>query len=54
VRFSSIYWYRDTLKIVGLKKLPRRIIHVQKDGGIEGIKKIIMAAVQKELYRTNV
>ena len=38
-------------QFLGLETLPRRIIHVQKSGGLDSVRKIIIDEVQKELNR---
>ncbi|KAF2238399.1 tryptophan synthase beta subunit-like PLP-dependent enzyme [Viridothelium virens] len=45
------FQFKDILppQFVGLEDLPRRITHAQKSGGLEGVRKIIMDEVEKEL-----
>ena len=47
------FQFEDVLptQFVGLMDLPRRVIHVQKTSGLEGIRKIITDEVKKELDR---
>ena len=38
-------------QFLGLDSLPRRIIHVQKSGGLDSIRKVIIDEVERELNR---
>ncbi|RDL33842.1 Tryptophan synthase beta subunit-like PLP-dependent enzyme [Venustampulla echinocandica] len=50
------FQFKDVLPLefVGLEDLPKRLTHVQKSSGLDGIRKIIVDKVEKELNRTNV
>ena len=47
------FQFRDILppQFIGLEDLPRRQIHVQKSGNLDGIRKILIDEVKKELER---
>ena len=48
------FQFQDILppQFVGMDKLPKRVIEVQKSGGIQGIRKIIEEEMQKEVGNT--
>ena len=48
------FQFKDILpsQFIGLEDLPRRLVYVQKSGGLDGIRKIIVDEVKKELDRT--
>ena len=39
-------------QFLGLGSLPRRVIHVQRSSGLDGVRKIVMNEVEKELNGT--
>ena len=45
------FQFKDVLppQFLGLEELPRRFLHVQKSGGLAGIRKILIDEVKKEL-----
>ncbi|KAF2674257.1 tryptophan synthase beta subunit-like PLP-dependent enzyme [Microthyrium microscopicum] len=45
------FQFKDVLpsEFVGLEDLPRRLIHVKKSGGLDGVRKLIIDEVEKEL-----
>lgn len=47
--------FEDVLpeQIIGLVDLPRRVMHAQKSGGLEGIRKLIVKEVEKESNDTS-
>ena len=49
------FLFKDVLpsEFVGLEDLPRRLIHVQKSGGLDGVRQIIVDQVRKELEGTH-
>ena len=48
------FHFKDILpsQFVGLESLPRRVIHVQRSSGLDGVRKIVMNEVEKELNGT--
>ena len=50
---EKAFQFKDVLpeQFIGLEDLPRRVIHVQKSGGLESIRKLIVKEVEKELNR---
>jgi threonine synthase len=48
------FQFKDILpsQFHGLESLPRRVIHVQRSSGLDGVRKIIMNKVEKELNGT--
>jgi threonine synthase len=48
------FQFKDILpsEFLGLESLPRRIIHLQRSGGLDGIRKIILDEMAKELNGT--
>lgn len=50
---EKAFRFKDVLpeQFIGLEDLPRRVIHVQKSGGLEGIRKLIVKEVEKDLNR---
>lgn len=48
------FQFKDILpsQLLGLESLPRRVIRVQRSSGLDGIRKIIMNEVEKELNET--
>ena len=54
LREEKGFQFKDVLpeQFVGLEDLPRRVTHVQKSGGLEGIRNLIVKEVEKELNRT--
>ena len=49
------FQFKDILpsQLLGLESLPRRVIYVQRNGGLDGVRKIIMNEVEKELNGTS-
>ncbi|KAL9616579.1 MAG: hypothetical protein Q9160_008559 [Pyrenula sp. 1 TL-2023] len=47
---KGFHFQQDVLppQLAGLKDLPKRIIHVQRSGGLDGIRKVIMEEMEKE------
>ena len=52
---EKAFQFKDVLpeQFIGLEDLPRNVIYVQKSGGLEGIRKLIVNEVGKELNRTH-
>ena len=48
------FHFKDILpqQFVGLEDLPKRVIHIQRSEGLEGIRRIIVDKVEDELNRT--
>lgn len=46
---EKAFRFKDVLpeQFIGLEDLPRRVIHVQKSGGLEGIRKLIVEEVER-------
>lgn len=51
---EKAFRFKDVLpeQFIGLEDLPRRVIYVQKSGRLEGIRKLIVKEVEKDLNRT--